>query len=487
MRTRLLIVLSLLLSLPLLAHAHGHGPGPGAPQESPFVAATVEHDGVTYGYRVLAPENVVEGETYPLVLFLHGAGERGDDNRAQLAHFPERMLGADYRESFPCYIVAPQCPKDADWADGGRGLAQGGGLSDAPRPALEAALLALEHVVRTEPVDTDRLYLTGLSMGGAGTWDLAARHPEWFAAAVPICGGGDVRQASRLAGLPLWAWHGADDTLVDPERTREMVAAVKAAGGEVKYSELEGVGHGSWVAAYAPDAALAWMFTQRRDVSQRLALSAKAFAEACGPEERVAFLGDSITQAGNAAGGYVDTLRTALKRAQPDAEVIPAGISGHKVPDLLKRYRADVIQKGATVVFIYIGINDVWHSEWGKGTSEEEFEAGLRLLVQEFRESGADVVLATPSVIGEKPVGENRLDAELEAFAAISRRVAAEEGATLCDLQRAFHDHLRLLTPADVEQGVLTSDGVHLNEAGNALVALEAARALRTALAAHAK
>ncbi len=485
MRTRLRIVLSLLLSLPLLAHAHGHGHGPGAPQESPFVAATVEHDGVTYGYRVLAPAEVLEGETYPLVLFLHGAGERGDDNRAQLAHFPERMLGLEYRERFPCYVVAPQCPKGADWADGGRGLAQGGGMSAAPRPALEAALLALEHVVRTEPIDTDRLYLTGLSMGGAGTWDLAARHPEWFAAAVPICGGGDVGQASRLAGLPLWAWHGADDTLVEPERTREMVTAVKDAGGEVKYSELEGVGHGSWVAAYAPDAALTWMFEQRRDPSKSLALASKAFAEACGPEERVAFLGDSITQAGNDAGGYVDTLRSALKASRPEAVVIPAGISGHKVPDLLKRYRVDVIREKATLVFLYIGINDVWHSEWGKGTSEEAFEEGLRQLVQDFRESGAEVVLATPSVIGEKPAGENRLDAELEAFSAISRRVAAEEGATLCDLQRAFRDRLRMLDPKDIDQGVLTTDGVHLSEAGNALVALEAARALRAALAAR--
>ena len=204
-------------------------------------------------------------------------------------------------------------------------------------------------------------------------------------------------------------------------------------------------------------------------------------AEAIAEDERIAFLGDSITQAGNRSGGYVDLIREVLKTEQPNATVIPAGISGHKVPDLLARFQKDVIDKKATLVFIYIGINDVWHSTNGGGTPIDGFESGLRTLIQTLKASGATVVLATPSTIGEKPVGENKLDAMLEDFAAVSRKVAAEEGATMCDLRTSFPDHLRIFNPKDQHKGVLTSDGVHLNANGNLFVATEAARALRQA------
>ena len=172
---------------------------PATPQESPFLDGRVQIEGRDYGYRLLPPRQLVEGERYPLVLFLHGAGERGDDNQAQLRHFPVRMAAEEYRDRFPCFVLAPQCPEGAVWADGGRGLAQGGTTKAEPQPAMRAAIAAFEEVLGAHPIDRERIYLTGLSMGGAGTWDLAARHPEWFAAAVPICGGGDVRQAARLA------------------------------------------------------------------------------------------------------------------------------------------------------------------------------------------------------------------------------------------------------------------------------------------------
>ena len=454
---------------------------PAPPQESPFLDGRVQIEGRDYGYRLLPPRQVVEGERYPLVLFLHGAGERGDDNQAQLRHFPVRMAAEEYRDRFPCFLLAPQCPEGAVWADGGRGLAQGGPMKAEPQPAMRAAIAAFEEVLGAHPIDRERIYLTGLSMGGAGTWDLAARHPEWFAAAVPICGGGDVRQAARLAGLPLAVWHGSDDRLIEPRRSIEMVQALRQAGGSVDYHQLDGVKHDSWGPAYAADEAVAWLFGHTSDHSGDLVVAQRAFVEAVGPEERVAFLGDSITEGGANPGGYVDLLRTPLAAARPEAAVIPAGISGHKVTDLLKRYRADVIEKDATLVFLYIGINDVWHHDWDKGTPIEEFEAGLRTLVRDFQASGAAVVLATPSVIGEKPLGENRKDDMLRDYAAVSRRVAESEGAVLCDLQRAFDDHLLVFNPDGAEKGILTTDQVHLNEAGNRLVAIEAAHALAEA------
>jgi predicted peptidase len=108
------------------------------------------------------------------------------------------------------------------------------------------------------------VYLTGISMGGYGSWDLAARMPEWFAAVIPICGGGDETTAPKLKGLPIWCFHGAADKAVPVERSRTMVEAVKAAGGTVQYTEYEGVGHDSWSPAYRDPATLDWLFRQRR-------------------------------------------------------------------------------------------------------------------------------------------------------------------------------------------------------------------------------
>jgi lysophospholipase L1-like esterase/predicted esterase len=434
---------------------------------------------------LLLPENLVEGEQYPLVLFLHGAGERGRDNELQLRHFPERMVTDEYRKRYNCFVLAPQCPKDeywvyVDWSD-----ERSTPFAATPTSSMLGAIAALEKVVSDHPVDLDRIYLTGLSMGGYGTWDLATRHPGWFSAAAPICGGGDERMVAKLAGLPFSVWHGAADRVVPAGRSRTMVEALRELDAitNVEYHELEGVGHNSWTQAYGENGCLDWLFEQRRDPQAQFDAAANLTAEAIRPDERIAFLGDSITQSGNRRGGYVDLLRTAISEKRPDARVIPARISGHRVPNLLKRFHRDVIDKKATLVFVYIGINDVWHSQSGRGTPADEYEAGLRTIVRELRASGADVVLATPSVIGERPVvGDNELDEMLEQYAAMSRKVAEEEGATLCDLRRAFQNHLKIFNAANgVDRGVLTTDGVHLNAAGNLFVATHAARALREA------
>jgi lysophospholipase L1-like esterase len=263
--------------------------------------------------------------------------------------------------------------------------------------------------------------------------------------------------------------------------SQQMVAAMKELKLPVQYTELPGVGHFSWPQAYSDLDCLKLLMTSKRDPAAMQAETARLLAEAIDANERIAFLGDSITQAGNRPGGYVDQIRTGIAKLRPEAGVIPAGISGHKVPDLLARYEKDVLAKDATMVFLYIGINDVWHSNSGKGTPIDEFESGLRKLIQDFRASGAEVVLATPSVIGEKPQGQNGLDKMLEEFSAVSRRVAAEEGATLCDLRQSFFDSLRIFNPKDLGKGVLTSDGVHLNPDGNTFLAIEASRALRIA------
>ena len=191
--------------------------------------------------------------------------------------------------------------------------------------------------------------------------------------------------------------------------------------------------------------------------------------------DRVVFLGDSITQGGVGPKGYVTMIKTTLAEKQKDLgiEVIGAGISGNKVPDIQKRLDKDVLAKKPSVVVVYIGINDVWHGENDpkRGTSKENFEAGLRDVIGRVKEAGGKVVLCTPTVIGEKKAGGNKLDAQLDEYAGISRKVAADTGSRLCDLRKAFVDHLAANNPDDKEKGVLTSDRVHLNEAGNKLVA----------------
>jgi lysophospholipase L1-like esterase len=191
--------------------------------------------------------------------------------------------------------------------------------------------------------------------------------------------------------------------------------------------------------------------------------------------DRIVFLGDSITEAGAGPKGYVTLIRKALDEKHKDlgATVVGAGISGNKVPDLQRRLDRDVLAKKPTVVVIYIGINDVWHGENdpSKGTMPEAYESGLKEIIGKCQKAGARVVLCTPSVIGEKTGGSNKLDARLDQYADLSRQVAQTTGAHLCDLRKAFLGHLKTANPDQRASGVLTSDRVHLNDAGNRFVA----------------
>lgn len=445
--------------------------------QAPFVEGRTE-----IPYLLLKPETVEAGKKYPLILFLHGAGERGDDNRLQMKHFPEKMVTPERRAKYPCFLLAPQCPKEASW--GGALWRQGKSdpLTTPQGAPARGAVEALRKVVREEPVDTTRIYLTGLSMGGYGSWDLAVRHPDWFAAVAPICGGGSTDRAARLVGLPVWNWHGDKDQAVPVDQSRKMIQAIKDAGGEARYTELPGVGHDSWVQAYGPEGMLDWLFEQKRDSEKMDRGGLAVLAGSLRKGDKIVFLGDSITQQGAGPGGYVNL----IKEAVPTVEIVGAGISGHRVPDLQKRLEKDVLSHKPTAVFIYIGINDVWHQRKpGGGTTKDAYETGLRDIVGQIQKAGATVILATPTTIGEKPDNANAQDALLEEYAAVSRKVAEEAKVLVCDLRRDFVDHLKLLNPAGAEKGILTGDGVHLNGAGNRFVAGRAAWSIAEALRAR--
>ncbi|HTR80987.1 MAG TPA: SGNH/GDSL hydrolase family protein [Bacteroidota bacterium] len=189
--------------------------------------------------------------------------------------------------------------------------------------------------------------------------------------------------------------------------------------------------------------------------------------------ERIIFLGDSITHAGVKPDGFVTLISDTLSIKHPGwgIEVIGAGVSGNRVPDLQQRLDRDVLEKHPTLVFIYIGINDVWHWKENRGTTKEQYESGLKDIIEKIQKGGARVILCTPSVIGEKKNHGNAQDGMLEEYVSISRRVAKEMDCQLCDLHKAFVEYLSANNPEDKEKGVLTVDGVHLNPEGNRFVA----------------
>lgn len=239
------------------------------PAEQPFESREVsysggEYENETFRYRVMRPATLEEGKKYPLVLFLHGAGERGTDNEKQLQYLPRHLAKEANRTKYPCFVVAPQCRSGRQWVNVPWGAEQSTSMAKEPSHQLQVAIACLKRTLATEPVDPDRVYLTGLSMGGFGTWELAARHPEWFAAVAPICGGGDEATAPKLAKLPIRAFHGDADRVVLPVRSQRMAEAVRKAGGKPELTMYPGVGHNSWNQAYEKSDLLDWMFRQRR-------------------------------------------------------------------------------------------------------------------------------------------------------------------------------------------------------------------------------
>ena len=219
--------------------------------------------GKTLSYRLFVPAGYDPAKKYPLVVFLHGAGQRGHDNRSQLEpeSSPLFFVQPETQAAQPCFFIAPQCPDGQQWVNTPWGK---GSYSLAAIPIsdnLQLVLDIIRHTQKEFSVDPARLYLTGLSMGGYGTWDLIERNPRMFAAAVPICGAGDPSQAAGLKGTGLWAFHSTDDGTVPVSGSRDMIRALWASGRTPCYTEYAGGGHDAWFRAYATPGLAAWLFS----------------------------------------------------------------------------------------------------------------------------------------------------------------------------------------------------------------------------------
>lgn len=198
---------------------------------------------VEMDYLLYLPKDYDSKESWPLILFLHGSGERGSDLELVKKHGPPKLINEG--KEFPFIVVSPQCRKDVWW-----------------EPNELTALL--DDVVKTHKVDQDRICVTGLSMGGFGTWRLAAYTPERFAALAPICGGGEPYWASRFANVPTWAFHGAKDEGVPLRRTEEMIEAMRKKDGEPKLTVYPDAGHDSWTETYNNPEFYEWLLVQKR-------------------------------------------------------------------------------------------------------------------------------------------------------------------------------------------------------------------------------
>jgi predicted peptidase len=207
---------------------------------------------LTIPYRLFVPEDYDPDRSYPLILFLHGAGERGSDNIRQVNHNSTNALIQKVKQDqFSSFLLAPQAPSGS-WATNG----------DAPTRNVQTVMEILELLQDEYSIDNLRLYLTGLSLGGMGTWDMMCRYNDYFAAGVPICGNGDTSRAGTLIHKPIWAFHAADDGVVSVYGSRNMINAIRFHGGDPLYTEYESGGHGIWVRAYQEPELFPWLFAQ---------------------------------------------------------------------------------------------------------------------------------------------------------------------------------------------------------------------------------
>ncbi len=207
-----------------------------------------------------------------VVLFLHGAGERGNDNAKQLFHGARELTEWCEKNKMKVLLLFPQCPEGKQWVDTPWNAPSH--TLPAESDSMKLAMSILDEEIKDSNIDKSRIYITGISMGGFGTWDAISRYPEKFAAAFPVCGGADLAMAPKVKNIPILTYHGDSDTVVLTKRTQEMVAAVKKAGGNITYVEVLNCGHNSWSPAFGEEKNWKWLFEQKKQLSFRQKLCA---------------------------------------------------------------------------------------------------------------------------------------------------------------------------------------------------------------------
>lgn len=224
----------------------------------------INESGDSLNYRLLYPD-YNKSRKYPLVIFLHGSGERGSDNEAQLKWGVQNFATDENMAKYPAIVIAPQCPKDQWWSNfKNTPDPEKIELMKSPSKPMELVVELIYKTIETFHIDTTRIYITGLSMGGYGTFDAIERYPDLFAAAVPVCGGGDPGKAADIAHMPIWIFHGAEDPSVNSRYSLNMVEALNKAGAHPGFTLYPEVGHFSWLHAYSDPLMIEWLFRQHK-------------------------------------------------------------------------------------------------------------------------------------------------------------------------------------------------------------------------------
>ena len=224
----------------------------------------------TLPYRLLLPKNFDAKKDYPLILFLHGSGERGRDNEVQLVHGGKLFLREDVRTNYPAIVIFPQCSESSYWSNVQQIRDSNGARKfhfqkeGEPTKAMALVQQLLKRLQAEYRLDEDRMYIGGLSMGGMGTFELVRRNPKLFAAAFPICGGANPATAKKMRKTAWWVFHGAKDDVVPPELSEQMVAALKKRNASVKFTLYPDANHNSWDPAFAEKDLLPWLFSQHK-------------------------------------------------------------------------------------------------------------------------------------------------------------------------------------------------------------------------------
>ncbi|MEL6811082.1 MAG: prolyl oligopeptidase family serine peptidase [Bacteroidota bacterium] len=223
----------------------------------------------TLPYRILLPKNYDATKKYPMILFLHGSGERGSDNELQLTHGADLFLKPEVQAQFPAIVVFPQCKENRSWNNTAYNIAYGKRVFNYPavvKPNVHQELLEslIDNLKSEYPIDAQRLYIGGLSMGGMGTFEAVLRNPDLFAAAFAICGGANPRISETLSNTPFWIFHGEQDNVVPIQGSRKIYEALKEKNADVKFTAYPGVEHDSWTNAFAEPELLPWLFSKSR-------------------------------------------------------------------------------------------------------------------------------------------------------------------------------------------------------------------------------
>lgn len=440
-----------------------------------YKARSFEHEKKQLPYRILLPKNFDPNKRYPLHLFLHGAGERGKDNKSQLIHGAALFL--EKSSAYPAIVIFPQCPKDDNWADFTVERLDNQNVftfAKNPQPtwALRAVMALLDSQLENSYIDKDRIYVGGLSMGGMGTFELLKHRPTTFAAATPICGGGHPQNTDVWAqNTPVWIFHGEDDDVVPAFYSKVIIERLLKNKIEPKITFYEGVYHDSWTPAFAEPELFPWIYKHRKDK-----MTPKTSPEDCTPEwlkfsekallgkyaeeneaidatidpDRIVFMGDSITE------GWKETNPNFWEE---NSNYINRGASGQTTPQMLIRFKEDVLNLNPKIVVILAGTNDI-AGNTGK-SSLQSIANNLFTMADLAKQHNIKVILASVLPVSTYPwQPEVQPASKIIELNLLIENYAIEEGHYYLD----YHSRMKNDEGGMIES--LSYDGVHCTKEG---------------------